>query len=78
MTYTGLPPVNFARDLPAALGPRTDVWIRTDTGDETLVATAIRTGDTITVTTDDCNWPRANTSRTIILAASDRIATRVY
>jgi hypothetical protein len=79
MTYTGLSPVIFAHDLPAATDPRrTDIWLRTDTGEEVLVQAAIRTGNTVTVTAETINWPRRNTSQTLMLPADSRISTRIY
>ena len=79
MTYTGLPPINFARDLPAAVQPdRRDIWLRTPTGDQALVTAAVRHGDNVTITVLYSNWPQADTTEKLICRADARISTRVY
>jgi hypothetical protein len=78
MTYTGHPRINVARDLPAAIHPSIDIWIRTPTGAEAVVLSATWTGDIVEVTVQHWNWPRPNMDQTFTLNADDRIDTRIY
>jgi hypothetical protein len=78
MTYTGAPPIIFARDLPAAVSPHTDIWCRADNGEQALVQAATRTGDEVVITVAICSWPQPDTIRTFTVPADGRISTRIY
>jgi len=78
MTYTGKSRITVARDLLTAADTTNDVWLRDEHGEDNLVLTAVRTGDTVTVTVDECAWPAPQRTRQIVLGLGDRISTRVY